>query len=524
MYVAENNSETSEDVERILLVDDNPTNLQVLLQTLSGRGYKLLIAKNGESALRIAHKAKPALVLLDIMMPGMDGYEVCRQLKEDPQTSNITVIFLSALDDTKDKVRGLEAGAVDFISKPFQSEEVIARVETQLKIHRLEQALSARNRQLEADKARILESMNEGIFGLDSRGHITFANAAASRMTGWTLDHLANRGLISLMLGEAGDEARSQHLAPIQDTLNQGVSKTVSDALFWTREGSSFPVNYSCTPIMEEDTLNGAVVVFTDITSKKHGQAALKKALDELDTQKEKLTHVSRLSTMGEMAAGFAHEVNQPLTAISNYAQVAKRMIGRVEDKESDTYGSLFEAMDKINTQARRAGDIIARIRSFVKKPDHVLGCVDPVKLLNDTVKLAEVDARNNSMEIHMELSPELPQVKVDPVQIQQVALNLIRNGMEAMRDQDTRNIGVWVKAETLEERFVKVSVIDRGYGLAEDAEEKLFTPFYTTKSDGMGIGLTVCHSIIQSHGGRMSFQRHPDGGTIFEFTMPVAS
>ncbi|MRI33585.1 hybrid sensor histidine kinase/response regulator [Endozoicomonas sp. OPT23] len=523
MYVAENTVESSEDVERILLVDDNPTNLQVLLQTLSGRGYKLLIAKNGESALRIAHKAKPALVLLDIMMPGMDGYEVCRQLKEDPQSSNITVIFLSALDDTKDKVRGLETGAVDFISKPFQSEEVIARVETQLKIHRLEQALSARNRQLEADKARILESMNEGIFGLDSRGHITFANAAASQMTGWTLDHLTNRGLISLMLGEAGDEARSQHLAPIQDTLNQGVSKSVSDALFWTKDGTSFPVSYSCTPIMEDENPNGAVVVFTDITSKRRGQAALKKALDELDTQKEKLTHVSRLSTMGEMAAGFAHEVNQPLTAISNYAQVAKRMIGRVEDKENDVYESLYEAMDKINTQARRAGDIIARIRSFVKKPDHVLGRVDPVKLLNDTVKLAEVDARNNSMEIHMELAPELPEVKVDPVQIQQVALNLIRNGMEAMRDQETRNIGVWVKAEVFEDRFVKVSVIDRGYGLAEDAEEKLFTPFYTTKSDGMGIGLTVCHSIIQSHGGRMSFQRHSEGGTVFEFTMPIA-
>ncbi|KEQ19290.1 ATP-binding response regulator [Endozoicomonas numazuensis] len=523
MYVADTPPETVDDVERILLVDDNPTNLQVLLQTLSGRGYKLLIAKNGESALRIAHKAKPALVLLDIMMPGMDGYEVCRQLKEDPDTSNITVIFLSALDDTKDKVRGLETGAVDFISKPFQAEEVIARVETQLKIHRLEQALSARNRQLEADKARILESMNEGIFGLDSRGHITFANAAASIMTGWPMDSLINRSLIELMFDEAGDEARSQHLAPIQVALNKGVSKRVDDALFWHKEGSSFPVSYSCTPIMEEGQPNGAVVVFTDITSKKRGQAALQKALDELETQKEKLTHVSRLSIMGEMAAGFAHEVNQPLTAISNYAQVAKRMMARLEHKDDEIYDSLYEAMDKINIQARRAGEIIARIRSFVKKPDHVLGCVDPIKLISDTVKLAEVDARNNSMEIHTEVPEDLPEVKVDPVQIQQVALNLIRNGMEAMRDQATRDIGVWVKAEQADDQFVRVSVIDRGYGLADDAEEKLFTPFYTTKSDGMGIGLTVCHSIIQSHGGRLTFHRHSDGGTIFEFTMPIA-
>ncbi|KEI70484.1 ATP-binding response regulator [Endozoicomonas elysicola] len=520
MYLAEAPIEQHEE-ERILLVDDNPTNLQVLLQTLSGRGYKLLIAKNGESALRIAAKAKPALVLLDIMMPGMDGYEVCRRLKESSETRNITVIFLSALDDTKDKVRGLETGAVDFISKPFQAEEVIARVQTQLKIHKLEQALSARNRQLEADKARILESMNEGIFGLDRLGQITFANPASSAMTGWSIEQLTGQNLIQVMQGGESEVSNlTGPLAPIEVSLNKGVSKTVENATFLHSDGSPFPVDYSCTPIMENSSPSGAVVVFRDISEKKRQQEALQKALDELESQKEQLTHVSRLSTMGEMAAGFAHEVNQPLTAISNYAQVARRMLARLE-LEDDL--GLSEAMEKINTQARRAGEIIARIRSFVKKPDHVLGSVDPNRLIQDTYKLAEVDARNNHMEIHLEQEDGLPNVKVDPVQIQQVALNLIRNGMEAMRDMDTRSIGVYVRTERQDDNFVKVSVIDRGHGLADDAEEKLFTPFYTTKADGMGIGLTVCHSIIQSHGGRLTFQRHPEGGTIFEFTMPIA-
>ena len=526
MYLAEAPPEQHEE-ERILLVDDNPTNLQVLLQTLNGRGYKLLIAKNGESALRIAAKAKPALALLDIMMPDMDGYQVCQRLKESPETQNITVIFLSALDDTKDKVRGLKTGAVDFISKPFQAEEVIARVQTQLKIHKLEQALSARNRQLEADKARILESMNEGIFGLDQRGMITFANPAASRMTGWSIEQLTNLSLKHLIQTEPTDPAETPSdaatpspQASIEVSLNKGISKSVEDATFLHSDGSTFPVDFSCTPIMENSAPNGAVVVFKDISEKKRHQAALQKALDELESQKEQLTHVSRLSTMGEMAAGFAHEVNQPLTAISNYAQVGRRMLARLELQ--DDLG-LSEAMEKINTQARRAGEIIARIRSFVKKPDHVLGSVDPNRLIQDTYKLAEVDARNNSMEIHLEQEEGLPDVKVDPVQIQQVALNLIRNGMEAMRDMDTRNIGVYVRTCKLDDDFVKVSVIDRGHGLADDAEERLFTPFYTTKPDGMGIGLTVCHSIIQSHGGKLTFQRNPEGGAIFEFTMPIA-
>ena len=521
MYLAETPAEPVDDAERILLVDDNPTNLQVLLQTLSGRGYKLLIAKNGENALRIAAKAKPALVLLDIMMPGMDGYEVCRQLKANPETHKITVIFLSALDDTKDKVRGLETGAVDFVSKPFQAEEVIARVETQLKIHQLERALSARNRELEADKARILENMGEGIFGLSRQGRITFANRAAASMTGWSIDELANASLFDVLLGKhRNDENDVRQFSPIQVSLNKGVTREVTDDLFWHKNGTSFPVDYFCSPIIEDEEPCGAVVVFRDITEKKNQQEALQKALGELESQKEQLTHVSRLSTMGEMAAGFAHEVNQPLTAISNYAQVAKRMLARLE---LDDDGGLTEALSKINTQACRAGGIIARIRSFVKKPDHVLGSIDPNRLIQDTIKLAEVDARNNSMQIHLQQQDGLPQVRVDPVQIQQVALNLIRNGLEAMRDMDTRNVGVVVRTEKQDEDFVKISVIDRGYGLADDAEERLFTPFYTTKKEGMGIGLTVCHSIIQSHGGKMGFQRNPEGGTIFEFTMPIA-
>ena len=144
-----------EKADKLLLVDDNPTNLQVLAQTLNGRGYELLVAMNGEMALSAARKANPALILLDIMMPDIDGYEVCRRLKQDPATQDISVIFLSALDETKDKVRGLDVGAVDYISKPFKADEVIARVETHLTNHRLRQSLARRNQELEAANQRM---------------------------------------------------------------------------------------------------------------------------------------------------------------------------------------------------------------------------------------------------------------------------------------------------------------------------------------------------------------------------------
>ena len=163
--------------ERILLVDDNPTNLQVLMGTLEGKGYNLLIAKNGESALTIVRKAWPDLILLDIMMPGIDGFEVCRQLKADPTTQEIPVIFLSALGETTDKVHGLDLGAVDYITKPFQPEEVIARVNTHLTMNRLKKDLALKNEELRdmnenleikvAERSHQLLKSREGvIFGM----------------------------------------------------------------------------------------------------------------------------------------------------------------------------------------------------------------------------------------------------------------------------------------------------------------------------------------------------------------------
>ncbi|CAM3451843.1 response regulator [Parendozoicomonas haliclonae] len=504
--------------EKILLVDDNPTNLQVLLQTLSGRGYKLLIAKDGENALRIANKAKPALLLLDIMMPGIDGYEVCKRLKADQATSDIAVIFLSALDDTHDKVRGLESGAVDYIAKPFQAEEVIARVENQLKIYRLEQALAARNRELEATNQRLLETMREGIYEVDINGVIVFANPAACRISGRTEEELVGKLLYDhVLIDEDGTQVPLKK-ALLEPTLKYGLSQTRDDWSGCRKDSVIVPIDISCTPILVEGEITGAVIVFRDISEKKQQQENLEHALKEIQEQKDKLTHMSRLSSMGEMASGFAHEVNQPLTAINNYAQVCRRAL----DREPLDKAFLNEAMEKIVTQAQRAGGIISRIRSFVRKPDHHLETVDINRVVEDIVNLAEVDARNNQVEIHLSLADDLPQVRIDPVQIQQVALNLIRNAMEAMKNQPTRDIGVKVETRRLDDRFVQVRVIDRGYGLAEDADEKMFTPFYTTKVDGMGIGLSVCYSIIQAHGGTLQFERNPEGGTIFWFTVPA--
>ena len=151
----------AEDADRILLVDDDVTNLDVLRHTLDGRGYRLFVTRSGESAIEVARRVHPLLILLDIVMPGIDGYETCRRLKEDPETREAAVIFLSSLDETKDKVRGLEVGAVDFVSKPFQSDEVVARVNTHLTMQRLRRQLEARNAELARELAVAQELLTD---------------------------------------------------------------------------------------------------------------------------------------------------------------------------------------------------------------------------------------------------------------------------------------------------------------------------------------------------------------------------
>jgi two-component system sensor histidine kinase ChiS len=214
-------NDSGEQPERILLVDDNAMNLQVLHETLDGRGYKLLIAKNGESALAITHKAKPSLILLDIMMPGMDGFEVCRRLKADPETEEIPVIFLSALDDTKDKVKGLDLGAVDYVSKPFQAEEVIARVNTHLTISSLKKSLAGKNDELKAANDFLEERVKE------RTAELVELNTAYQRFVPQEFLSLLNKeSILEIRLGDQIKQEMTVIFADIRGwtSLSEGLS------------------------------------------------------------------------------------------------------------------------------------------------------------------------------------------------------------------------------------------------------------------------------------------------------------
>jgi C4-dicarboxylate-specific signal transduction histidine kinase len=242
----------------------------------------------------------------------------------------------------------------------------------------------------------------------------------------------------------------------------------------------------------------------------------LRRTQEEARETRERMAHVARLSTLGEMATGIAHEINQPLAAVATYAQACGRMIrARTADDVE-----LLETLDRISHEALRAGAIINKLKDLVRRRDSRHVPCDLNTLVRDVAGLAAVDANHNGLDLRLTLAPDLPEVVADPVQIQQVILNLIRNGIESMEGCASDCILLVRTADA--DEGVQFSVVDNGVGLDQEQEEDLFTPFYTTKESGMGMGLSISRTIIRAHGGRVWFTPNPDRGLTFHFVLPV--
>jgi len=259
--------------------------------------------------------------------------------------------------------------------------------------------------------------------------------------------------------------------------------------------------------------VDGRVVrmgIATDITDRRHMEAMSRQ-------QEERLQRTARLVTMGEMASTLAHELNQPLAAISNYAMGCVRRLENGEYKEAD----LLAAMQKASFQAERAGKIIRRIRDFVRKSEPRRAAVVLAEIVDDALGFAEIDAKKAMVRIHRDIDRSLPPVFADRIMIEQVMLNLVKNAIDAMVDvpEDERQLNLSARQS---DGMIEVSVADRGHGILVEDAERLFAPFYTTKSEGMGMGLNICRSIIEFHDGRLWTESNPEGGTVFRFTLPV--
>jgi two-component system, LuxR family, sensor kinase FixL len=262
--------------------------------------------------------------------------------------------------------------------------------------------------------------------------------------------------------------------------------------------------------IRGEDGAQFFILEFIDQSAQVHAE-------QEAAQLRENMAHMARLNTMGEMATGIAHELNQPLTAIGTYAQAMLRLIksGAIEP------GEVVDTLGKIYEQSERAGEVIRRLRTMLVRGKEQREHTDSTQLIRDIVRLAELDLRDSNVSLQLQITDHLPVILVDKVQIQQVILNLLRNAMDAMSESSTGNVIV-ISTRVTSERVLEIGVTDSGPGIGDEVASQIFDAFYTTKPGGLGMGLAICRSILQSHGGNLRVSNNRYGGATFTVCLPI--
>jgi len=354
----------------------------------------------------------------------------------------------------------------------------------------------------------ILDTVPEAMIVIDEKGIIRSFSAAAVRLFGWTPDEAIGRNISVLM----PTPYRTEHDGYLSRYAATGERRIIGIGRIVVgerKDGSTFPMELAVG-----EAYAGRDRFFTgfirDLTERQDQDLRLQALQAEL-------IHVSRLTAMGEMAAALAHELNQPLSAIANYMKGSVTLLAAAEPD----LARLRDALNRAGDQALRAGEIIKRLREFVAKGETEHTIEDVGKLLEEASALALVGARESSLRVSLRLARVDP-VIVDRVQIQQVALNLIRNAIEAMAGSETKELTITVT--TTPDAMAQVEIIDSGPGLAPDMIDRLFQPFVSSKSTGLGVGLSICRTIIDAHGGRIWARGNPQGGATFAFTLPFAT
>jgi len=370
----------------------------------------------------------------------------------------------------------------------------------------VEEALRTSERHLQS----ILETIPDAMIVIDGNGIMQFFSSAAERQFGYSEQEAAGQNVSILM----PDPDRSRHdgyLARYKSTGERhiiGIGRIVTGQ---RKDGTTFPMHLSIGEMQ-----SGGAPYFTgfvrDLTEHQQTQARLQQLQSEL-------VHVSRLSAMGEMASALAHELNQPLAAISNYMKGSRRLLAA----SSDPSRSKIEgALDRAAEQALRAGQIIRRLRDFVSRGESEKRVESFSKLIEEAGALGLSGAREQGVQLRFNLNSDHDLVLVDRVQIQQVLVNLFRNALEAMAQSSRREL--IASNVPVDDDMIEIAVSDTGSGFHEDVEQNLFQTFFTTKETGMGVGLSISRSIIEAHGGRMWAESNLSGGATFRFTLPAAS
>ncbi|MDY6939288.1 MAG: response regulator [Cyanobacteriota bacterium] len=461
----------------ILIVDDNPTNLEVLSGVMANSGWEILVALDGESAIEQIEYAQPDLVILDVMMPGIDGFETCYRIKSNAELSDIPIIFMTALSDIKDKVKGFSLGAIDYITKPFQTEEVLARVKTHLKIRELTQQLQTQNQKL---KVEVEERVR--------------AQLALEQLT--------------------------QDLETRVEERTADLSRSENELRLKTQE--------------------------------------LEESLDNLKQTQSQLVQAEKISSLGQLVAGIAHEVNNPVGFISGNLDYANEYIENLlglldlyQEKFPEPPEEIEEEIEDIDLEfllqdlpklvqsmkvgTERIQGIMSSLRTFTRIDKEEKQLADLHEGIESTLMILQhrLKAKQERPAIEVRKNyGELPLVKCYGGQLNQVFMNLIANAIDAL---DEANQGltfaqiekdpnvISVKTEKIGDR-ITIEISDNGTGIPEEVAQNIFGAFFTTKpvGKGTGLGLSISYQIVtEKHGGTLECHSQVGRGTTFRIEIP---
>jgi two-component system, LuxR family, sensor kinase FixL len=385
----------------------------------------------------------------------------------------------------------------------LEQQSIIAQLST------ANEAMAANDRALRTSEARlrsILTTIPDAMIMIDEEGVIQSFSRTAERLFGYTAEEIQGRNVSTLM----PEPYRGEHDNYLARYLSSGERRIIGIGrvvLGQRRDGGTFPMELSVGEVMIEGRRQFTGFV-RDLTDRHESDRRLHEAQAEL-------LHISRLSEMGQMASALAHELNQPLAAINNYLAGAERLMQRGDlERTTQAFGKAVEQVD-------RAAQIIRRLREFVSKGDTERRVESLPKIIDEASALALVGARSQGVKAEITLDPAAETAFVDKIQVQQVLVNLVRNAVEAMSASTRRHLTLATRRTG---DMIEVKVVDTGPGIADHIKARLFEPFVTSKATGMGVGLSICRSIIEAHGGRLWAEDNPDGGTVFRFTVPAPS
>ncbi len=526
----------------ILTVGEEPENLSVLAALLRPT-YRVLAAHSGTRALELAASdPKPDLILLDVSMLDMDGYTVLAHLKAHRVTRDIPVIFVTRLDQDDDQRRGLDLGAADCITTPLRPSILLARVRTQIELKQARDWMRDQNAFLAAEVVRRVTEKETIDVREKSERNLAEKELGESEMRWqfaveshgdamWDWDTHRDELYLTPAAKELFDLPDTGSKRPIADLFRRVleedlplVLKQIDDITFgkkseWRGEwrlsqAGGVPRWVATYGRVMTRAPNGEpqriVSISHDATQRKRREAAAAR-------QRELVAQQGRLVLLGELASALAHEINQPLTAIAGFAAACVRRIPDNPDA--------LELVRAIEEQAIRAGEIAWRMRGFARRQRLDRAALSLHEVVAGVAKWIHLDSAYLDAVIDITgVAWGLPNVYCDRVELEQVLFNLVRNGIEAgLPTVKEQRIAITGRPGQLPGE-VEVSVTDWGRGLPTDADFDAFQPFTSSKELGLGLGLTICFSIIEGYGGHLWVTPNPQGGTIFHFTLPQAA